>query len=413
MPSFRYKAATVSGESRAGVLTASSAPEARQSLRSAELRVISLRAVTEPRTRRSEGTARDPLRSRWLRSRRGPVKSGFYDGLSTLVRSGLPIRKAFEVLGEGRRLSKNLKQLTDGLASDVRSGQSVEHAFASRPAWFDGLECAVVSAAIRTGDLPSALERLSERGRRSAELRGKLFAALSYPALVLAVAAIVTTVLGTRTLPPIVSMLDDAEITVPRLTEAVMATGEAIASGWPVLVLVGLVVGGGIIAALSGGPNSQLRTPLWMIRQLPSVVVMPQIATLARNIADLTATGVPLAESLRIAEPTLRGVGSWHLRDTVAGIRARLEQGEDLAQAFDDGIWFDPEFHRLLAVGQDAGELPEMLRRLADRNEQQARKSVDRLAALLEPAAILAMSVVVGTVVLAAVLPLIRMQELL
>lgn len=91
-----------------------------------------------------------------------------------------------------------------------------------------------------------------------------------------------------------------------------------------------------------------------------------------------------------------------------------MTEGAPLEEAFGDDLWFDAEFRRLLAApGQESGELPPMLRRLADRYEARSRRVIDRLASLLEPAAILVMAAVVGTVVLAAVLPLIRMQELI
>ena len=91
----------------------------------------------------------------------------------------------------------------------------------------------------------------------------------------------------------------------------------------------------------------------------------------------------------------------------------RVERGEELAEAMDDEIWFDAEFRRLLAIGQSTGELDSLLERIGQRYARQAKRLIDRLAALLEPCVILTLAVLVGLVVMAAILPLLRLQEVL
>ncbi|MEM8757510.1 MAG: type II secretion system F family protein [Planctomycetota bacterium] len=412
MPAFRYKASTGSGEITTGVIDAADPASARLQLRRSELRVL---AVKPAKRRKADScvASGESLVDRWLRSRRSEPRAAFFDGLSTLLRSGLSLRRSLAVQGEGRRLSKAIKRLVNSLEREVAAGRAFEDAIGATPKWFDRLDAAVVHAGMQHGDLAEALSRLAARNRRSSELRTKVIAALSYPLLVLVVAVVVTGILSTRTLPPIVTMLGDADIAVPALTAGVMRVGTAIANPATIaFVFVGVLM---IVGLAAAAPRLTKRTiaPAWFARRLPSFVAMPMLASLARSVADLTETGVPLAESLRVTEPTIRGPGASHLRETVLSIISRLEQGDDLQDAFDDGVWFDPAFHRLLAVGQDAGELPAMLRRLADSNDAEAKRAVDQLASLLEPAAILAMSGIVGVVVLAAVLPLIRLQEML
>lgn len=411
MAVFRYKAVTNAGEVRAGLVEAADAPDARLRLRGDDLRVVQLYHTSGRAVKRQTGRVR--LIDRWLRSRRSEPRASFYEAVSTLLQSGLSLRRSLAVLGEGRRINTSVKRLVCSLESDVASGRSFEEALRSRPGWFDGLDAALVAAAIRQGELSPALERLAARHRQTSELRTKVVAALSYPLLVLVVTTVVVVILSTRTLPPIVAMLADAEIAVPALTSGVMQIGSLLASPM-LLIAVTALVPTMIAAWLLARRWAEHRiAPTWIAKRTPRFLVMTMLASLARSIADLTSTGLPLTESVRVAAPTLRGPCASHLRATLQRVCDRLEQGDDLADAFDDGVWFDPEFHRLLAVGQDAGELPEMLRRLADRNESEARRAVDRLASLLEPAAILMMSALVGTVVLAALLPLIRMQELI
>ena len=114
-------------------------------------------------------------------------------------------------------------------------------------------------------------------------------------------------------------------------------------------------------------------------------------------------------EALRVVAPTANG----GLRGALNDAAERLEQGAELDHAFDETIWFDAEFRRLLEVGQSSGELPEVLTRLSRRGERRTRRLLDRLTTLLEPAVILALAALVGLVVMAAVLPLVRLQEIL
>ncbi|MEM9167060.1 MAG: type II secretion system F family protein [Planctomycetota bacterium] len=411
MPTFRYKASSQTGERKTGVLEAVDAPTARLELRGLDLQLLDLRRV---QVRKSTHTAETPsVLQRWQRSRRADSRGAVFEGLSVLVSSGLPLRRALVVLAQDRRVPAKIRHLTLALEHDIASGKSFDSSIESRLSWFDTFDAAIIRAGMRQGQLAPALERLASRHTDSSAFRTKLIGAMSYPILVLLIATVVTAILGTQTLPPIAGMLQGADIAVPGLTRAVMRIGMWLSNG----VAIGIVLTAAIFilttAVLVSRWQSSRIAPGFFARHVPSLLVMPMLASLARSVADLTATGVPLIEALRIASSTIRGPCSSHLRQTVTGVVDRIEQGEELSDAFDDGVWFDPAFHRLLSIGQDAGELPTMLRRLADRYDQQADRAVERLSSYMEPAGILLMSVIVGLVVLAAVLPLIRLQELI
>jgi type II secretory pathway component PulF len=127
------------------------------------------------------------------------------------------------------------------------------------------------------------------------------------------------------------------------------------------------------------------------------------------RLAELLRAGVPLVEAIRVLAPTAGAA----LRAVLIEAAGRLERGDDLAAAFSAPAWFDAEFVRLLEVSQRSGELAPMLLRVGRRYERQSRRLIDRLTRLLEPAVILALGVLVGTVVMAAVLPILRLQEIL
>jgi type II secretory pathway component PulF len=135
------------------------------------------------------------------------------------------------------------------------------------------------------------------------------------------------------------------------------------------------------------------------------------VARFAQVLAELLRSGVPVVEALRVLAPTFSTASGFAV--SIRGAAERIERGEDLAQALDDERWFDAEFRRLLDVGQAAGDLDQLLMRIAERYGRHARRLIDRLAALLEPVVILLLALMVGAVVMAAVLPLLRLREML
>jgi len=409
---FRYQARlTGSGQKQSGELSAESPAAARSLLRQAQMVVLDIKPVREHGP--SATAPSHALFSGWLRSRRSAQKAELLESLATLIESGVSVRHAVEIAGQGSRVPRGIRRLTARLADDLTEGSALHDACASHEGWFDELEIAVIGVAQESGELAPAMRRLAERQSRSSELRDKILAALTYPILIGIVTALVVVLLSTKTLPPIVEMLQSADIEVPALTGALVTTGHALSSPAKVmaalLVFVALAAG---IAFIKARPSSRT-APAWYVRSLPAVCQRLPVSALSRDLADLIASGVPMARAVEILEPTLRGPGTSRLRASLASARAAMAEGARLEDAFGDELWFDAEFRRLLAVGQESGELPPMLRRLADRYEQRSRRAIDRLASLLEPAAILIMSAVVGTVVLGAVLPLIRMQELI
>jgi type II secretory pathway component PulF len=131
------------------------------------------------------------------------------------------------------------------------------------------------------------------------------------------------------------------------------------------------------------------------------------------GLAGLLRAGVPLVESLRVLAPTLSGPGGPQMRAALHAAAERIERGDNFADALGDDPWIDGECRKLIEVGEEAGELAPALSRLAERYQRRARRQIERLLAVLEPAVILALAALVGLVVMAAVLPMLRLQQLL
>ncbi|MCK4872009.1 MAG: type II secretion system F family protein [Phycisphaerales bacterium] len=411
MTVWRYKAVPLSGarvEAQAGELSAESAADARASLRRIGLQAIDVWPMRSVNLR-FPGTA---WWRRHLRRRRQATKSEHFDSMATMLEAGLPLLECVDTLAGATRRG-SVRVMLVQLRESLRSGEPCAGAMAHHDAWFDKAEIAMVRAGERAGELPAVLRSLADRHTRAGELTAKLTSALMYPAIVACVGVGVVIFLSTKTLPDIVAILVDAGVQPPALTASVMGVGRVVADWWPIIpaVIVGvalLCTGGASLAARRG-----MVMPRSLRRLLPRIVRRIAVARLAMGLADLVRSGVPVVEALRIVTPTIHGPAGVGLAATLTEAAARVERGEDLADALDDELWFDPEFQRLLAVGQTSGELETVLSHIGSRYERRAQRLIDRLATLLEPAVILVLAILVGLVVLSAVLPMIRLQEII
>lgn len=407
MSTWRYRAVTAQGGTvRRGEIAADSAALARASLRSAGLRVLDVQPV---RTPIAMPAVFGRTVNRHMRSRRADAKAEFLDSLATMLTAGLTIVDALSALRAGNSGRSPRRRLALRLHDAVSSGEKLSVACGREPGWFDSAEVAMLAAGEHSGELASILRRVAERAMQASALAGRLVSVLMYPAIVAAAGVAVTVFLSVRTLPEIVGVLAENGIETPPLTRAVMAVGNTIWSaaplllgGIPVLVLACL-----LIARTKPARRMIARIPL------PNVARDVLLARLLTTLVELLNAGVPFAEALRVAAPTLGGLGSARLTSVARRAADSIERGESASDAVGDPRWFGEDARRTLAAGESAGELEQTMSRLAEHAGRRARRAIDRLATLLEPAAILTLAGLIGTVVLAAVLPLTRLQEVL
>lgn len=388
-----------------------------------------------------------------FRGRRVQERADAFDALATLLESGVPLADAVETLAEAHDgHSRGLRRVLLAIREDLRAGRPLSASLARHPGWFDEAEVAMVDAAEVAGTLATTLAEVARRQARSAATLQKLVGALAYPAVVATIGVAVALFLATQTLPQLVSILVGAKLEVPALTAGLVAVGTAARDGWWVIAIALVALPAGAIAL---GPRVLARLgPRWRARLdalVPLAIRRMATARALLRIADLLRAGVPLVEALRTVGNGCKGPASGLGAALLAAAR-RVEEGDDFAtaleasapaesgRAIDRGAnansptplprrspvgatrgfhfrwfrgWFDVECVRLVAVGEATGDLARVLERLGERYERQTSRLVDRLAGLLEPAAVIALAVLVGTVVMAAVLPLLRLQEIL
>lgn len=411
MTSWRYKARDPNTlEIVSNIIQADTVIAARSALRKAGLRPIQVQPIDMKANRQS---SLNPLINRHLRSRRVHLKADLFDSMATLTDAGIPLFKALRTMASAQSGRHRISVLAHALADSIHAGTSLGEAMSEHKAWFDDAEIAIINAGQQSGEMSAILHRLADRQSRSGELASKITGALAYPMLVTVIGVGVTIFLSTKTLPELIGILDDADIEPPALSVWVMTIGQMVWQ-YGIWILFGTL----ILFILLGVLGTHLRKrqscqiPAMIAKIIPRVFLRIRTSESMLSLSELIETGVTLVDALRVVAPTMRGVLGSSLAQSFERSASQIEQGKPVSCIFEDPLWFSEEHRQLMNAGEAAGELSRSLQRIGNRDLRSARRLLDRFAAMIESAAIVALAILVGTVVMAAVLPLIRLQEI-
>lgn len=396
MAAFDYLAIDVDGRERQGLLEAADESDARSRL--ARKQWVPLRLAPAAATPRSLRPLRLRTKSLALATRQ----------LATLV-GVTPLEEALRTMAsqaEDKRLREALSRTHAGLVE----GHRLSDAMGRVPGAFPPLYRAMVAAGEGAGALPAVLERLAELLERQQALRGKLMTALIYPAaLALTAAAVVGALMG-FVVPKVVEQFESMGRELPMLTRVVITLSDFVAA-WGVAALVLAVLAGFSAAAALRQPGPRLRFDRWVLR-LPLVgrlVRDVNAALMARTLATVVASGLPLMEGLAI---TARTVGNRALREATEGMVVAIREGGSLSAAMRRAAIFPPTLLQLASSGEDSGRLAPLLDRAADYLDREFQAFTATLLALLEPAIIVALGGVIAVIVLSILLPILQFNTL-
>ena len=396
MAAFDYLAIDVDGRERQGLLEAADESDARSRL--ARKQWVPLRLAPAAAAPRSQMPLRLRTKSLALATRQ----------LATLV-GVTPLEEALRTMAsqsEDKRLREALSRTHAGLVE----GHRLSDAMGRVPGAFPPLYRAMVAAGEGAGALPAVLERLAELLERQQALRGKLMTALIYPAALAVTAAAVVGALMGFVVPKVVEQFESMGRELPLLTRVVITLSDLVAAwGLPALVV-------GVVAAVAGAallrqPGPRLRFDRWVLR-LPLVgrlVRDVNAALMARTLATVVASGLPLMEGLAI---TARTVGNCALREATEGMVLAIREGGSLSAAMRRAAIFPPTLLQLASSGEDSGRLAPLLDRAADYLDREFQAFTATLLALLEPAIIVALGGVIAVIVLSILLPILQFNTL-
>ena len=404
MPAYRYEAVDAMGVSSKGVVNAESVRAARSDLRARGLVPLVIDVIS------GVGTAQGGVLARRFADHLSTTELALFTRqLASLLEAKLPLEQALSALLEQAERAY-LRDLIASIRAEVVGGASLSDALSRHPRDFTDIYRAQVASGEHIGQLSGVLSRLADFVERRNALVQKVKLAFTYPAIVTAVAFAIVIFLLTYVVPQIVSVFANTRQQLPFLTVA-MLTISAGVRHWGWLLVVMIVLAFAAWRRALRDPQIKLRWHRWLLgaplygRFERSLNTSRFASTLAITISS----GVPILRALQTSRDTLSNMA---MREQVEDATASVREGMSLALALSSHPYFPPLLMHMIRAGEITGELPAMLNRASQMQEQDLERRALTIAGLLEPALILAMGVVVLLIVLAVLMPIIEINQL-
>ncbi|MBK0153651.1 type II secretion system F family protein, partial [Pseudomonas sp. S75] len=343
--------------------------------------------------------------------RRAVDAPGFSRQLATLLKAGVPLLQAFEVMARSG-VDERMVELLRRVQQDVAAGLGLADALQRQPQGFDGLYCNLVRVGEQSGTLDRQLEQLADMLERRQALRRRVKKAMLYPMILLLTGLGVAALLLLEVVPRFEGMFSGVGKELPAFTRWVIDLSEGL--GRHVLWLSALVVGVGL--GVGKAYRDHLPARLWMIRQALRVPVFGRLlshaalARFARSLGTAYGAGVALLDALHTVAPAS---GDALHEAAIRQLRQGMANGLGLNQAMALEPLFTPLLVQLTAIGESSGTLDAMLNKAACHYEEQVGLALEQLTSLLEPAIVLILGVLVGGLVVAMYLPIFQLGSLI
>jgi type IV pilus assembly protein PilC len=329
--------------------------------------------------------------------------------LCTMLSSGIAVVQAMDMVGHSNKKPK-VKELILSLKADVESGTALSKAMAKHPLYFNDLYCSLVHAGEEAGVLEVLLDKIATYLEKSEALKTKVKKALTYPAIVLVFAFVVTAILLIFVIPVFDDLFKGFGAELPALTRTVIQISQVFQEYW--FLILGLPVVA-VVGFLEGRKRSRKFYQLvdrWVL-QIPLIgdlVATSANARFARTLSTLFSGGVPLVDAMTsVAGAT----GNYVYEKAVLEMRESVSIGQQLNFAMRQSTLFPDMVIQMVAIGEEAGSLGDMLAKVADFYEAEVDNKVDTLTTFIEPALMAFLAVVVGTLVIAMYLPIFKLAS--
>lgn len=324
--------------------------------------------------------------------------------LSTMIKAGLPLMQAFEIVARGHG-NPSMTEMLMEIRGEVEQGSSLSRAFSNHPKYFDRFYCNLVAAGETGGVLESLLDKLAIYKEKTQAIRKKVKTALTYPVSVIAVAIGLVFVMMIFVLPAFKEVYANMGAELPPLTQTVMDMSDFFVSyGWMVLIALGFAIYG-FLKLKARSIKIQRRMDAILLRMpiFGDIVRKGTIARWGRTTATLIAAGVPLVDVL---VSTAGAAGNLIYEEATREIRTRVIQGLSMTSGMRATELFPNMMLQMSSIGEESGSLDDMLNKAAEFYEDEVDNAVGRLSAMMEPIIIVILGLVIGTLLVAMYLPL-------
>ena len=324
--------------------------------------------------------------------------------LATMMKAGLPLMQAFEIVARGHS-NPSMTEMLMQVRSDVEQGSALGKSFSKYPKYFDRFYCNLVSAGESGGVLESLLDKLAVYKEKPQAIKKKVKTALTYPIAIIVVAIALIFIMMMFVLPAFKEVYANMGAELPDLTQLVMNLSDLFVDyGWMMIILL-IASAFGLYKLHEKSPTFQKRIDALILR-LPifgTIVRKATIARWARTTSTLFAAGVPLVEVL---DSVAGASGNILYEEATQDIRAKVTQGLSLTSSMQSTDMFPNMVIQMAAIGEESGSLDDMLNKAAEFYEDEVDNSVTRLSHLMEPIIMVVLGSLIGILLIAMYLPL-------
>ena len=406
MAFFQYKAVTPSGEVQEGVLEASSNPAAIARIQAMGL--IPIRAQEAMAAK----SAAAPAASVALFRRKGITQDDVgivTRELATLLRAGLPLDRAFEIL---INLSPNARmaELLVKIRNDVRGGQSLSRALDAHRGTFSRFYVNMIRAGEAGGSLPTVLVRLAEYMERAKALRDNVMASITYPAFLAVVSALAVVILLGVVVPRFKPIFAGAGKAVPAVTQLVIFAGDLMRN-WGFAILIGLALVGFLVMRRMKEPEARYRFDRRLVTApvVGDLFAKIEMARFSRTLGTLLSNGVTLVGALAIVRETM--ANTW-LAEAVGNVARELKEGRGLGRPMMETGRFPMLAVHMILVGEETGRLDDMLMQVAETYDREVEVAISKALSLLQPVMIVVMAAIIGFIIIAILYAMLSVYDL-
>ena len=344
------------------------------------------------------------------------ILTQFTRQLSTLQDAGLPLLRSLQILEQQQKPGK-LKNILSDVVQDVESGSTLSDSFAKHPKGFDRLYCKMVAAGEIGGVLDIILQRLANFMEKAARLRARIKGAMIYPTVVVIIAVAIVTGIMYFVIPKFEEIFADFEIELPALTNFLIDASAWVAGtrpdqllpGWAVIVASPFV----LVVLLKMLRKTDFGRAMldWVVLKIPVVGVLVEKTTVARftrTLGTLVSAGVPILEAINITRDTC---GNWVFERALQRVHDSIREGESFSAPLRESKVCDGIVVNMIDVGEETGDLDVMLMKIADNYDEEVDVAVQSLLSLVEPLLVVVLGSIVGGIVLALFMPLVKMIQ--
>ncbi len=332
--------------------------------------------------------------------------------LATMINAGLPIVRALYVLSEQTENPK-LQEVVVAVRKDVEAGLSLSEALEKHPDAFSRLYVEMVKAGEIGGILDGVLLRVADQMERDQDLRRKIRSAMTYPIVVLILAILAASFMLIFIVPVFAKMFQDLGGTLPLPTRICMLLSNILTSFWGILLYAAMGLG---VYLFFRWKKTEKGRELWgrAVLRIPAkigdVVRKATLARFARTLGTLSAAGVPILQSIEI---TATSSGNWVVENALLKSRDAIREGITIYKPLEEEPVFPPMVTRMIAVGEETGDIDGMLGKIADFYESEVDAAVKALTSIIEPLMIVVVGGIVGGIVISMYLPMFMIFDLI